>query len=420
METTPPHATQAHEATGDGSAPLPDWIEEIAPLDLLIALAAHKRTVIGTTLVVGFLAVCVCLLLPNTYTAEVVLMPPQNQSIGSALGAQLGSLSGVAALAGGGLLKNSNELYTSLFRSRTVEDAMINRFGLVDLYRAHTLSQARMQFERHALVDGTRKDGLIHITVTDTEPNRAARIANGYVEAYRDLSRHLALTEAGQRRFFFEQQMEQTKEDLAHAEEALKVTEQKTGVIQLDGQARALLESGAILRAQVAAKQVQVQAMRTYATGENAQLKQAEQELETLRGQLAALGGSATPPDGLLVPKGAVPEAGLEYMRKLRDVKYYEAIFEILARQYEMAKLDEARQGAVIQVVDPAAPPDRKSAPKRTLIVLGALAGGLVLGVVLALAQNAWARMNANGAISEKLALFRQNLLGRRAGSTQA
>ena len=420
METTPPHATRAQLASGDESAPLANWTEEIVPLDLLIALAARKRTVIVTTLVVGFLAACVCLLLPNTYTAEVVLMPPQNQSIGSALGAQLGSLSGAAALAGGGLLKNSNELYISLFHSRTVEDAMINRFGLVDLYRAHTLSQARMQFERHTLVDGTRKDGLIHITVTDTEPNRAARIANGYVEAYRDLSRHLALTEAGQRRFFFEQQMEQTKEDLAHAEEALKETEQKTGVIQLDGQARALLESGAILRAQVAAKQVQVQAMRTYATGENAQLKQAEQELETLRGQLAALGGSATPPDGLLVPKGAVPEAGLEYMRKLRDVKYYEAIFEILARQYEMAKLDEARQGAVIQVVDPAAPPDRKSAPKRTLIVLGALVGGLVLGVALALAQNAWARMNANGAISEKLALFRQNLLGRRTGSTQA
>jgi len=135
-------------------------------------------------------------------------------------------------------------------------------------------------------------------------------------------------------------------------------------VIQLDSQARALIESGASLKAQIAEREVEIQGMQTYATGENAQLVQAQRELEGMRAQLAKLGGSENSTEGeLLVPKGRVPEAGLEYVRKLRDVKYNEAIFDILARQFELAKLDEAKEGALIQVVDPAVPPDKKSFP---------------------------------------------------------
>ncbi len=143
----------------------------------------------------------------------------------------------------------------------------------------------------------------------------------------------------------------------------MKETEQKTGLIQLDSQARALIESAATLRAQIAAKEVQIQGMQTYATGENAQLIEAEQELAGLRAQLAKMGGTGDNPDSIIVPKGQMTTAGLEYVRRLRDVKYYEAIFDILARQFELAKLDEAKEGAIIQVVDPAIPPDKKSSP---------------------------------------------------------
>ena len=111
------------------------------------------------------------------------------------------------------------------------------------------------------------------------------------------------------------------------------------------------------LRAQITAKEVQIQGMQTYATGENAQLVEAQQELDSLRAQLAKLGGNEDDPGGLIVPKGQMTQAGLEYVRKLRDVKYYETIFDILARQFELAKLDEAKEGALIQVVDPAIPP---------------------------------------------------------------
>ncbi len=299
--------------------------DEISLLDLLIVLSERKRIILAITAVFAIGAIVVSLVLPPRYTATVTLLPPQQgSSMGAALASQLGNLGGMAALAGGSLgLKNPNDMYVAMFKSRTVEDAMVQHFGLMQAYHAKFSSDARKAFETNANVDGSGKDGLIRISVEDRDPRRAADIANGYIDQFRLQSQHLAITEASQRRLFFEQQLEQAKDNLANAEEAMKQTEQKTGVIQLDSQARALIESAASLRAQVAAKEVQIQGMRTYATGENFQVVQAQQELESMRAQLAKLGGSEdSASGGLIVPKGQVPEAGLEYVRKLRDVKY--------------------------------------------------------------------------------------------------
>ena len=385
----PSHQLPEHQSKGDA----PKNETEISILELLTILAERKRVVIRTTAIFAVAAIVISLLLPKWYTATVTLLPPQqNSSLSAAMASQLGNLGGLASLAGGSLgLKNPNDMFVGMLKSRTVEDAMIQKFGLMHEYHERYLSDARKAFERHVTVDGSSKDGLIHISVEARDPNRAAELANNYVDQFRRLSEHLAITEASQRRLFFEQQLEQAKDNLATAEESLKQTEQQTGLIQLDSQARALIESAASLRAQIAAKEVQVQSMRTFATSENAQLVQAEQELESLRAQLAKLGGSEEGADaGLLVPKGKVPAAGLEYIRKLRDVKYYETIFDILARQFEAAKLDEAKQGSVIQVVDPAIPPDKKSFPRRALIVIVATTLGLLMGILLALAQAGW------------------------------
>jgi len=161
------------------------------------------------------------------------------------------------------------------------------------------------------------------------------------------------------------------------------------------------------LRAQITAKEVQIQAMQTYASGGNAQLIEAQQELESMRAQLAKLGGAEDNPDALIVPKGKLTEAGLEYVRKLRDVKYYETIFDILARQFEVAKLDEAKEGSLIQVVDPAVLPDKRSFPKRTLIVLVSTIAGLFIGVLIAFVQAGWDRMKEDPEASGKLSLLR-------------
>jgi tyrosine-protein kinase Etk/Wzc len=394
-------ARQAHLQATSGSAS-----DEISLLDLLIVLAARKRLIIWITVAFAILAIVVSLLLPVRYTATVVLLPPQqNSSLSNQLAAQLGSFGGVAAsLAGGGssLLRNPNDMYVAMFKSRIVEDAMIDRYGLMQEYHKKYRSDARKKFEHYSIVDGSGKDGLIHISVDDHDPQRAADLANGYVDQFRNLSEHLAITEAGQRRLFFEKQLQQANQSLADAEESLKETEQKTGLIAIDAQTRALIESAASLRAQVAAKEVQIQGMQTYATGENAQLVEAQQELDSLRAQLARLGGGSDNSGGIIVPKGQMTEASVEYVGKLRDVKYYETIFEILARQFELAKLDEAKEGALIQVVDPAVPPDKKSFPHRIpLVVIGSLVGFLA-GIACALWQAALQRMREDPHVAAK------------------
>jgi uncharacterized protein involved in exopolysaccharide biosynthesis len=399
-----------------GSSPVPPASgrdtkdDEISLLDLLIVLAERKRTILGVTAAFAILAIVVSLVLLPRYTATVTLLPPQqSSSMGAALASQLGNLGGLGALAGGSLgLKNPNDMFVAMFKSRTVEDAMVQHFGLMQEYRAKYPSDARKAFESYAAVDGSAKDGMIHISVEDRDPRRAADLANGYVDQFRIQSQHLAIGEASQRRLFFEQQLEQSKDNLANAEEAMKETEQKTGVIQLDSQARALIESAASLRAEVAAKEVQIQGMRTYATGENSQMVQAQQELESMRGQLAKLGGSEdSASGGLIVPKGQVPEAGLEYVRKLRDVKYNETIFDILARQFEAAKLDEAKQGALVQVIDPAVPPDKRSFPKRGLIVIGTTMVGFFIGIFVALFQAGFRRLKDDSDAAQKLRILR-------------
>ena len=390
---------------------------EISLLDLLIVLAERKRIILGITSVFAVGAILVSLLLPPRYTATVTLLPPQQaSSMGAALASQLGNLGGMAAMAGSSLgLKNPNDMFVAMFKSRTVEDAMVQHFGLMQEYHAKFSSDACKAFEKHATVDGSGKDGLIRISVEDRDPRHASDMANGYVDQFRLQSQRLAITEASQRRLFFEQQLEQAKDNLANAEEAMKQTEQKTGVIQLDSQARALIESAASLRAQVAEKEVQIQGMRTYATGENSQVAQAQQELDSMRAQLAKLGGSEdSASGGLIVPKGQVPEAGLEYVRKLRDVKYNETIFDILARQFEVAKLDEAKQGALIQVVDPAVPPDKRSFPKRGLIVIGAILAGLLTGICIALVLSGISHLKSEPSENAKFlylkhALFEKN-----------
>jgi tyrosine-protein kinase Etk/Wzc len=383
---------------------------EIAILDILIELAKRKRFIVMTTVAFAVSAAILSFILPPRYKATVTLLPPQqNATTGSAMATQLG---GMAALAGTGLgIKNPNDMYVAMFRSRTVEDAMVQHYGLMEEYHQKFMSDASNAFESRVTVDGSGKDGLIHISVEDPDPRRAAQLANGYVDQFRSLSQHLAITEASQRRLFFEQQLEQAKNNLADAEEALKKTEQTTGVIQLDSQAKALIESVASLRAEIASREVQIQGMQTYATGQNAELVQAQQELQSLRTQLSKLGGSeASSPGELLLPKGRVPEAGLEYVRKLRDVKYNETIFDILARQFEIAKLDEAKQGALVQVVDSALPPDRRSFPRRSLFVVVAVVLGFLLSASFVLLQASFRRVRGNPLAREKLSILRRAL----------
>src|SRR5258708_3419950 len=362
------------ERVGDPSAAE----SEVSVLDILIVLADRKRFIIRFVLAAAALAIIISLLLPIRDEAKIGLLPPaQNSSIGSALLGQIGnmgSLGSLAALAGGSLgIKNPADMYVALLTSRTVEDAMIKRFDLMKEYRKKRLSDARKEFESRTTAVAGTKDGLIRLTVEDGDPKHAAELANGYIEEFRRLSASLAITEAARRRLFFEQQLQQAKDDLTAAEEAMAQTQQSTGVLQIDSQARSLIESAAVLRAQVVAKQVQIEGMRSFATDDNPRLILAKQELAALQSQLDRVAGSQQDAGSdINLSKGRVTQSGMKYLRRYRDLKYHETVFELLAKEFEISKLDEAREGSIVQVVDAAVPPDTKSSPHRILIVLGA------------------------------------------------
>jgi tyrosine-protein kinase Etk/Wzc len=343
--------------------------EDLNLLDLLIVLAKHKKRIIGTSFIVAVLTAGASLVMPNTYVADTKILPPQqSQSSATAMLGQLGSLSGLAGNTLG--IKNPSDMYLGMLASRTIGDRLISRFNLQKIY------ETKFHSDTLKVLDGVTtiasgKDGLINIQVEDENPKLAAALANAYVEELQKLMLTLAVTDAAQRRVFFEKQLQQTKQNLADAEVALKKVQEKTGLIRLEGQAETIINTAANIKAQIASKEVELGAMRTFATVNNPEYIRIQQELSGLRVQLAKVETGTNKGNGdIAVSTKQVPEVGLEYVRRVRDVKYNEAIFEVLAKQFEIAKIDEAKDSATIQVLDKAVEPDRKSKPKRAVLVL--------------------------------------------------
>ncbi len=375
-------------------------------LDILIVLAAHKGFIAKFTLAWAVAAVVVSLLLPSVFTAKTTILPPQQaQSIGASFIGQLGML---ASLAGKDIgLKNPSDVYVAMLRSDSVQDELVRRFDLQSLYKAKRFSDARNALDHVSQIEST-KSGLISISVKDRSPQRAATLANAYVEELQKLNGRLAITEASQRRLFFEQQMRKAKDDLTNAEIAMKQTQEKTGVMQIDAQSRSIVAAVTQLKAQIAATEVQLQAMKLFATDQNPDVKLATQQLAGLQQQLAKLLRNSNVAEGdVEIPTTKVPEAGLEYIRRYRDVKYYETIYELIGKQYEVARLDEAKSAPVIQVVDLAAPPDRRSWPFRSLIVILATTAAFFLSVMLVLVWDSLKAANENPQQHEKFRMLK-------------
>jgi uncharacterized protein involved in exopolysaccharide biosynthesis len=352
----------------------------------------------------------VSLLLPNIYTGTTKILPPQQSaSAATALLNQLGgTLGGLGALAGGTLgVRNPNDLYVGMLKSRTVADNLISRFALAKVYEEDRLSDIRRRLEKETTI-GSGRDGIITVEVDDKDPKRAAGLANAYVDELMKLTKVLAVTEASQRRLFFERQLLQVKDNLTVAEMAARQGLQKGGLAQVDAQGRSIIEVTARLRAQISAKEVQIGSMRTFAAEGNPELQRTQQELEALRRELGRVEGSSPI---AAVGKGETSgSSGLDNLGRLRDVKYYEFLYELLAKQYELAKIDEAKDATVIQVMDMAIEPDRKSKPKRSWIVLLSTLGALLASVLWVLLKEALVWAQEEPALSARLETLRTYL----------
>ncbi len=386
--------------------------------DFLLVLSEARRTIGICMLIFVVLGIAISLLIKPTFSATSLILPPQQ---GQSLATMMGQLNALMSLTGGGgiggsQLKTPVDMYVGMLESRTIADHLIARFHLQDLYKTR-----KMEDTRRVLKSNTRfltgKDGLIHIIVDDNDPNRASEMANAYVDELYALNSHLATTEAAQRRVFFDQELADEKGELAIAENDLKQTAERTGVIQLGGQAESIIRSLAVLRAEIASREVQINSMRMFATDQNPVAVRAQEEINSLRNQLAKLERDPRNPElasTFGIPAGRVPAVALEYARKLREVKYHETLFELLAKQYEAARIDEAKAAPIIQVVDRAVPPDKKSGPHRALIVLGCAFIGFCIGYLLAAITRALRRAVEVPEYAMKIARIRSGLHFRR------
>jgi uncharacterized protein involved in exopolysaccharide biosynthesis len=374
------HDSSWEQAPGDG--------HEVSLIDVLIQLAYRKALIAKVTGLAVLAGVVLAFVQPARYTAMTKIMPPQQtQSSVSMMMTQLTSAGGspLAALAGSGLgLKNPNDIYIGMLTSRPVADAIIQKFGLAKVYHARDLTQARHELAGYTEVI-SEKNGFITVSVTDKSKKRVAEIANAYTDQLRILTQTLAVTEASQRRLFYEEQLKQAKDALVAAELAFQRVQQQKGLVQLDAQAKVMIEGISAIRAQIAAKQVEVQALRSYSTERNPDVQLADQELSSLQAEKERMEQNNHAPGLAGLGLGNVPAAGLEYLRAAHEVAYRQALFDILMKQYDAAKLDEAKEAATIQVLEPAIEPDRRSSPKRALIVFLFTGAGFFAGCFLGL-----------------------------------
>jgi uncharacterized protein involved in exopolysaccharide biosynthesis len=355
-------------------------------VDTLRLIIRYRRLLVVTTISVAAIAAIIAFFVPATYMATVRLLPPQQSQSPAAMFFGQSASSPLAAMAQKELgLKNPTDLYIGLLNSRSIQDALVQQFQLAEVYHLQRPTELREQLAGRTRIQIT-KEGLITVSVEDRDPVRSAALANGYAEALRSITKRLAMSEAGQRREFYDEQVRQAKNDLERAESALSAVQQRTGFLQVDAQTKALIDSATALRSHISSGEVQLHALRNIETEENPDVRQAQARLNGWRHELELLESRQSA--DLAFSKGRAPLQAQEYMRALREVQYQRAVLDILHRQFEAAKLDEARETTIIEVVDPAVPPDTRSSPKRAAIVtLAAMVGFLSTVCVLRLRQ---------------------------------
>jgi uncharacterized protein involved in exopolysaccharide biosynthesis len=351
--------------------------------DFLMIFLKRRRFITALLFLCGGSAVLYSFYAPPIYKAECCILPSSQER--SSTSAILSQLSGGLVLSEG---LSTGELLIGVLRTRTVVDKIIDQFDLMtshgEKYRVKMRKRVTSDI-LHATED--TRSGIVTVAVLDEDPERAAQVANAFVEELKNVMQSLVIGEAAQRRLFFEQQLVQVRKNLDSAEDELSKYQEKSGLVAMDPQVEAMVSSIAALRAQVAAKEVEISSLRTYARRNHPQLKRAESEFTALQGELEKLEREQKPLNGAtqIASLREAPQLGMEYQRRIRDVKYATTMYEMMFKQFETAKIDESRETMIVQVLDPAVPPDYKFKPGRALIVVFATLLGLCLGMLLAL-----------------------------------
>jgi tyrosine-protein kinase Etk/Wzc len=386
---------------------------EINLIDLLIALGHEKLTLIVVTLLATLTGVVVSLTTAPTYVSRASIMPSQ-QSGGNGSGlASLGNLAGLAGL--GGLssmaagIKSSDEMYIALMRSQSVQSALIDQLKLKERYGAKNTEEARQALTLNVSILADKKSGLLLIDAQDKDPEFAAQLANAQVKELNVILSRLAVTEAQQRRAYYEQQIVKSQAKIPQLEQEFKDAQKSSGL-----EVSSLLSEAATLPGQIAAKELQLQVLSRFATGLNPELKRLATEISVLRAQMAKyeLSKSETQTSGSSKPGQASQNTRTNFIQKATQsyntLKIQEALLDGYVRQLELAKVDEAKEGPAVQVVDEAKAPEMRAKPERKKMVLAYTVTGLIIAFVLAVLRALMRNVNSTPEGQQRLSQLKR------------
>ena len=369
--------------------------EEISLLDGLIVLLKHKKFIFYATFGVALLTAIISLIMPPVYEAKTSILSPQQNT--SSMAQFLGNSALASMGMGAGLLeiKNPNDIYIELLKSRSVLDNVIDRLDLLKRYGTKSHYAARQHLLSELKTHNDIKSGILTIMVESKDPKEAADIANAFVGALENKNNSLAITAASQKRLFFQEQLNDAKASLLKAEDAMKAFQQKAGLLQVDDQGKAELEAIAGIRAQIAAKEVEIRVMRTYSTALNPNLETDEEELNGLRAEASKFSGK-------------MPAVQADYSNKLMALMFDQKLYGLLQSQYEAAKLDEAGDPSIIQVIDKAVPPEKREKPKRSVMVVISLIMAFVFSVIASFLIEYMKKLSADPENRDKFATIKK------------
>ena len=354
---------------------------EINLLDVAIVLSKHKKLLIVLPLITAIIFAIMTRKLPDTFQAETTFMPPQkSQNVGSML-SSISSLGSISGMLGGSGAVNGNELYIAILKSREMQYRLVKRFNLLAVYKTTSLEGARQALNGQTQIK-TEKSGLIALTITDTDPKRAALLANGYTEELMRSNNELALSDAAQQRRIAEIQLLKAKNTLTEAETVVKQLQESTGLITVGPEV-------AVLQSMISTTQRQLKDMSLATTPGNSEYIKTQHKLTNLQAEI----GKAQSAKGYI---SKAPERILDFMHKTRDLKYAEALYQMALQTLTAAKMNELNAGSTIQIIDRAIPPEQKSGPLRTRTVLIAFIAALFVAVVLAFLIEAIQRAKQN------------------------
>ena len=355
---------------------------EINLLDVAIVLAKYKKFIIALPLITAIIFAIVTSKDPDTFQAETTFMPPKKAESVSSLVSSLGSLGSISGmLGGGGGIGAGNELYIAILKSRDMQYRLVKRLNLLAVYKTTSLEGARQALNGQTEIK-TEKSGLIALTITDTDPKRAALLANGYTEELMRSNNELALSDAAQQRRIAEIQLLKAKNTLTEAETVVKQLQESTGLITVGPEV-------AVLQSMISTTQRQLKDMSLATTPGNSEYIKTQHKLTNLQAEI----GKAQSAKGYI---SKAPERILDFMHKTRDLKYAEALYQMAMQTLTAAKMNELTAGSTIQVIDRAIPPAQTSGPNRNRTVLIAFIAALFAAIIIAFLLEAIERSKQN------------------------